>query len=151
MSQPTAATAAPDPIRYLDTAATTAVGLDYKRRLVDLLDPHPGHTVLDIGCGPGTDLGRLADAVTETGSVVGIDHDPAMVAEARHRLAVRPNVSLRIGDAHELPLDDASVDRARTDRVLQHLADPARALAEARRVLRPGGVFGIAEPDWDTL
>src|SRR5947207_459256 len=99
---------APHPIRYLDMAAATAVGLDYKRRLVDLLDLHPGHTVLDIGCGPGTDLGRLSGAVTDTGSVVGIDQDPAMVAEARRRLADRPNVSVRSGDAYELPLDDAS-------------------------------------------
>jgi len=43
------------------------------------------------------------------------------------------------------------VDRARADRVLQHVADPAQALAELRRVLRPGGVVGMAEPGWETL
>ena len=55
------------------------------------------------------------------------------------------------GDAHALPFDDAGFDRARADRVLQHLADPARALAELRRVVRPGGLVALAEPDWDTL
>jgi ubiquinone/menaquinone biosynthesis C-methylase UbiE len=74
-----------------------------------------------------------------------------MVDEARRRMAGRPNVTLRPGDIHELPLADGSVDRARVDRVLQHVTDPARALAEVRRVLRPDGLFGMAEPDWDTL
>ncbi|GAA2595024.1 hypothetical protein GCM10010399_26980 [Dactylosporangium fulvum] len=151
MSQLTVATAAPDPITYMDTAAGTAVGRDYKQRLVGALDLQRGHAVVDVGCGPGTDLARLADAVGSEGSVVGIDHDPKMLAEAGHRLADRPNVELRVGDAHDLPLADASVDRAKVDRVLQHAADPAKVIAEVRRVLRPGGVFGMAEPDWDTL
>lgn len=151
MSHITAATAAPDPIHYLDTAAGTAVGIDYKRRLFDALDLHPGQTIVDIGCGPGTDLARLAEAVTSAGSVIGVDYDPAMLAEARRRLTGQPSVDVRFGDAHELPLDDACADRARIDRVLQHLADPAQALLEAHRVIRPGGVFGMAEPDWDTL
>jgi ubiquinone/menaquinone biosynthesis C-methylase UbiE len=112
------------------------VGLDYKERFVAALEVRSGQAVVDVGCGPGTDLGRLADAVGGDGWVVGVD---------------RPNVELRHGDAHELPLPDGSVDRARMDRVLQHVLDPARALAEVRRVLRPGGLFGLAEPDWDTL
>jgi ubiquinone/menaquinone biosynthesis C-methylase UbiE len=142
---------APDPITYLDAAASTAAGRDYKERFLSALDLRPGHTVIDIGCGPGTDLSRLADAVTVTGRVIGIDRDPRMRAEAARRLAGRPQAGIRDGDAHHLPLADASADRARTDRVLQHLADPARAVAEARRLLRPGGVLGMAEPDWDTL
>jgi SAM-dependent methyltransferase len=149
MSQ--SSTAAPDPIQYLDAAAGTAAGVDYKRQLVDALDLRAGQTVLDLGCGPGTDLTALAEAVAPAGSVIGVDRDPRMVAEARRRLAGRPEVEVRTGDVHALPLPDAVVDRARVDRVLQHVDDPARVLAEARRVLRSGGVFGMAEPDWDTL
>jgi ubiquinone/menaquinone biosynthesis C-methylase UbiE len=145
------ATAAPHPIEYLDAAAGVRVALDYKRRLFSALDVRAGQAVLDVGCGPGTDLGRLADAVSPGGSVVGVDNDPAMLAEARRRLADRPEVSIWSGDAHALPLADASVDRARIDRVLQHVADPAGVLAEALRVLRPGGLLAMAEPDWDTL
>jgi ubiquinone/menaquinone biosynthesis C-methylase UbiE len=107
--------------------------------------------VLDLGCGPGTDLDRLADAVGGAGSVVGVDRQPRMLAEALRRLAHRPNVTLLLGDLHDLPLPDAGFDRARVDRVLQHVAEPAQALREVRRVLRPGGLFGMAEPDWDTL
>jgi len=145
------ATAAPHPIEYLDAAAGVRVALDYKRRLLSAFDVRAGHAVLDVGCGPGTDLGRLADAVTPSGSVVGLDNDPAMLAEARRRLADRPEVSIWSGDAHALPLADASVDRVRTDRVLQHVADPVGVLAEALRVLRPSGLLAMAEPDWDTL
>lgn len=142
---------APDPISYLDAAAATAAGLAYKRRFVEALDLRDGHTVADIGCGPGTDLTRLADAVGAGGLVIGVDREPAMLAEAGRRLAGRSGVDLRAGDAHDLPIPDASVDRARADRVLMHVRDPAKVMAEIRRVLRPAGVFGMAEPDWDTL
>lgn len=104
-----------------------------------------------LGCGPGTDLATLANAVGPGGKVIGIDHDSAMVEQAKRRLTECGNVEVRIGDAHELPLPDASVDRTRVDRVLQHLEDPARAMAELRRVIRPGGKVAMAEPDWDTL
>jgi ubiquinone/menaquinone biosynthesis C-methylase UbiE len=56
-----------------------------------------------------------------------------------------------MGDIHQLPLPDNRVDRVRVDRVLQHVLDPVTAIAQVRRVLRPGGVVGVAEPDWDTL
>jgi ubiquinone/menaquinone biosynthesis C-methylase UbiE len=151
VDQLAAATAVPDQIAYMDAAAATAVGLDYKERFVAALDVRPGHAVADIGCGPGTDLDRLADAVGREGSVIGVDREPRMVDEARRRLTGRTNIQLRLGDIHELPLPDGRLDRARADRVLQHVLDPARAMAEVRRVLRPGGLFGMAEPDWDTL
>jgi ubiquinone/menaquinone biosynthesis C-methylase UbiE len=159
------ATAAPDHIEYLDSSARTPAGVDYKRKLTSALDLRAGQTVLDIGCGPGTDLGTMADVVapggsaddsafglpSRVGSVIGIDSDPRMPAEARRRFGDRPEVTVWSGDAHNMPVADASIDRARTDRVLQHVTDPARVIAEARRVLRPGGRLAMAEPDWDTL
>ncbi|MEV4410333.1 methyltransferase domain-containing protein [Catellatospora sp. NPDC049609] len=140
-----------DQIAYLDRAAGSDAGRSYKRELLAALDLRPGHTVVDVGCGPGTDLPALAAAVGAGGSVVGVDHDPGMVEQARTRTAAHPCVTIRVGDAHALPLDDAVADRARSDRVLQHLADPAAAVRELRRVLRPGGLVTLAEPDWDTL
>ncbi|MFG1884056.1 methyltransferase domain-containing protein [Micromonospora sp. NPDC049102] len=140
-----------DQIAYLDAAAATTIGRDYKRRAVDALDLRPGHAVVDVGCGPGTDLGRLADAVRPDGLVVGVDRDGRMLAEAARRVAGRSGIDLRAGDAHALPLDDASMDRVRIDRVLMHVDDPATVLAQVRRVLRPGGVLAVTEPDWDTL
>jgi SAM-dependent methyltransferase len=141
----------PHSSKYLDRIATAIVGQEYKQQAFVALDLQPGQTVLDMGCGPGTDLPTLAKAVTSTGSVIGIDHAATFVEEARERVADVPWVAVRVGDAHQLPLQRHSVDRARADRVLQHVEDPAAALAEFRRVLRPGGIAVIAEPDWDTL
>ncbi|MFF7591381.1 methyltransferase domain-containing protein [Kitasatospora purpeofusca] len=144
-------TAAPDPIGYLDRVAATDLGRSYKGHMLDVLDIRPGQTVLDLGCGPGTDLTSLAQAVTGTGTVIGVDHDPAAVETARARTADQHTVTVRLGDIHDLPLPDHAADRARTDRVLQHVTDPARALRELHRVLRPGGRLVMGEPDWDTL
>jgi ubiquinone/menaquinone biosynthesis C-methylase UbiE len=141
----------PDPIAYLDQVAASAPGRAYKQQVLDLLDLRSGQTVLDIGCGPGTDLAAMAAAVAPDGAVIGVDHDPGMVAEARARLAGQSPVEVRSGDIHALPLGDGSLDRARTDRVLQHAADPQQVLAELRRVARPGGRVVMAEPDWDGL
>ena len=141
----------PDPIVYLDQVAASASGRAYKQQVLDLLGLRPGQTVVDIGCGPGTDLASMAAVVGPNGTVIGVDRDPAMVTEARARLADRSLVEIRSGDVHALPLEDGSVDRARTDRVLQHVADPSQVLAEFRRVARPGGRIVMAEPDWDGL
>jgi SAM-dependent methyltransferase len=58
---------------------------------------------------------------------------------------------VRQADAHRLPFEAHSIDRARADRVLMHVADPGAVLAELHRVLRPSGLLTLAEPDWDTL
>jgi ubiquinone/menaquinone biosynthesis C-methylase UbiE len=140
-----------DQITYLDAAARTDAAQEYKRWLLESLDIQPGQVIIDVGCGPGIDLASLADAVGPAGTVIGIDADPAMVEEARRRTKANPTIEVRPGDAHALDLPDAAVDRARVDRVLQHVEDPTRALVELRRVVRPGGLIGLAEPDWDTL
>src|ERR1051325_6889269 len=106
---------APDRIAYLDAAAATPVGLDYKTRFVDAPAIRPRPTVAALGCGPGPALARLADAAGPAGAIVGIDHDPRMLAEARRRLADRPNVEVLGGDLHDLPFADHSIDRVRTD------------------------------------
>lgn len=145
-------TETPAAAAYLDRLAATDAGRSYKQRARKLLALRPGHTVLDLGCGSGADLVPLSEAVAPNGNVIGLDNDPANLAKARERTTATPSgVELRPADIHTLPLDDDSADRARTDRVLQHVADPAGVLAEARRVLRPGGRLVMAEPDWYTL
>ena len=61
-------TVGPGPIAYLDRLAASDLGRAYKGRMLDELDVRAGQTVLDLGCGPGTDLGALAEAVTATGT-----------------------------------------------------------------------------------
>jgi ubiquinone/menaquinone biosynthesis C-methylase UbiE len=83
--------------------------------------------------------------------VIGVDSDPAAVTAGASMVEDRPWVQVRLADIHALDLADASVDRVHTDRVLQHVADPVTVVAEAHRVLRPGGRAVFAEPDYDTL
>ncbi|GLF96499.1 methyltransferase domain-containing protein [Streptomyces yaizuensis] len=145
----------PDEVRYLDRVAASDAGRAYKGLMLDALAIRPGHTVLDLGCGPGTDLGAMAGAANGNGSgsgrVIGVDIDEEMAARARERTAGLPGVEIAVADMHTLPYEDGSADRARTDRALQHAADPAAVLAEVRRVLRPGGRIVMGEPDWDSL
>ncbi|MFE6766552.1 methyltransferase domain-containing protein [Streptomyces sp. NPDC057689] len=143
--------AVPDEVGYLDRLAATNAARSYKGVMLDALGIRPGETALDLGCGPGTDLHTLAEAVGPSGKVIGLDSSRKMVERARARMEGSPTVQVELGDIHALPFEDGAIDRARTDRMLQHVADPARALAEARRVLRPGGRLVMGEPDWDSL
>lgn len=67
---------------YLHQAAATELGRDYKRQMITMMDLRPGQRILDIGCGPATDLADMA-AEVGNGEIIGVDADPAMVIEAR--------------------------------------------------------------------
>ena len=108
--------------------------------------PHlrPGMRLLDCGCGPGTITLGLAGAVAP-GEVVGIDPLANRLGLARAAAAAQgvENVRFEQGDMHALPFDDAAFDAAFVHAVMEHIAEPVAALAEVRRVLKPGGVVGI--------
>ncbi|MGA5448913.1 methyltransferase domain-containing protein [Streptomyces umbrinus] len=141
----------PEQASYMLRAAASNAGRAYKQQLIDLLDISPGQTALDVGCGPGTDLPALAERVGEHGTVIGVDRDPAMLAQARERTSDLHGVDVREGDVHALPIDPGSVDRAKIDRVLMHVEEPVAALAQLHLATRPGALVGLVEPDWDTL
>ena len=84
------------------------------------------------------------------GEVVGLDIEPAQLDHARERAreAGVTNVRFTSGNAYTLPYPDASFDVVFAHALLQHMGEPLRALKEFRRVLRPGGVAGIYDPDW---
>jgi SAM-dependent methyltransferase len=108
--------------------------------------------LLDCGCGVGSITLGLA-AVVAPAEVVGIDLQPAQVERARVLAAehgVR-NVRFEVGSVYALPLPDASVEAAFAHTLLFQLRDPLAALREMRRVLKPGGVVGIADADTGTL
>lgn len=102
--------------------------------LLALLDDR--WTVGDLGCGTGQVSASLAPFVRR---VVAVDNSPAMLEAARGRLAGAENVEVRQGDLEALPLDDGALDAAVVFLVLHYLDDPAAAVAEAARTLRPGG------------
>ena len=106
----------------------------------------PGVTLLDVGCGPGTITCDLAGRVAP-GRVVGIDAAPTVVAEARDLVdrTGAANVTVEVADLFALPFPDDSFDVVHAHQVLQHVADPVRALVEFRRVCRPGGLVAARD------
>src|SRR5688500_6432296 len=105
--------------------------------------PHlaDGQRLLDVGCGPGTLTVDLARRVGPNGSVLGIDRSPAVVQEAAAHATAQGagNVTFRTGDFRNLDLPEGSFDVVHAHQVLQHLRDPAGALAAMGRLARPGG------------
>jgi len=137
---------------YLRLAAELAQ--QDKQRTYTAMRLQPGYQVLDVGCGPGFDTVALAHLVGASGRVVGVDHDLAMVGEA-NSCAAAAGVSGRVqhigADAATLPFEAAQFDACRSERLFQHLADPAAALAEMIRVTRSGGWIVALETDYATL
>jgi SAM-dependent methyltransferase len=111
----------------------------------------PGMQVLDVGSGPGSITLGLAGVVAP-GVVFGIDIDPAQVEQARALAGERgvTNVRFQVADLYRLPFPDGSFDAAFARTVVHGLREPVRALAELRRVLRPGGVVGLKDLDQGT-
>ena len=110
----------------------------------------PDAAVLDMGCGPGTITVGLARRAR---AVVGVDTSAEMVDSARRRAADAglDNASFEVGSAYDLPWDGGSFDVVYAHQVMQHLSDPVRALREARRVLRPGGLVAVRDSDYHTM
>ncbi len=93
-------------------------------------------TVGDLGCGTGQVSATLAPFVRR---VIAVDQSRAMLAAARARLRGHASVEVRSGDLEQLPIEDRELDAAILLLVLHYVVEPARALAEARRALKPGG------------
>ena len=140
-----------DASAYMLRLAETAVGQAYKNLALQHLALTPGDTVVDLGCGPGTDLRWYAEAVGPSGRVIGVDHKDTAVKNARERIVDLPQVQVRTADIVDHYMPAESADAVHTDRVLQHVSDPAAAIAEAARVLKQHGRAVLAEPDWRTL
>lgn len=108
--------------------------------LLAVIDPET--VVADLGCGTGRTTAALAPFVR---AVVAIDASPEMLEAAGERLAGHANIELRAGTLEAVPLDTASVDLALLVLVLHHVSDPSGILAEARRVVRPGGTVLVID------
>jgi SAM-dependent methyltransferase len=118
--------------------------------MVEALDPQPGDTVLELAAGPG-DVGYLAAPLLGAdGRLISSDFSSEMVEVARRRAAELglQNVEHRVIDAEEIALDDDSVDGVLCRFGLMLMPDPDAAVAESRRVLRPGGRLALAV--WST-
>jgi ubiquinone/menaquinone biosynthesis C-methylase UbiE/DNA-binding transcriptional ArsR family regulator len=96
----------------------------------------------DLGCGTGQVTEALAPAVRQ---VIAVDDSAAMLTAAKRRLAGVENVELRRGSLEALPVADGELDAAALFLVLHYVEDPAAAVAEARRALKPGGRLLVAD------
>lgn len=135
---------------WFDLVAQVAVRDDaLKNRLADALPLRPGQKALDVGCGTGTLLLHLSVRQPQA-TFFGVDADSTALAIAERKAAAAgAKLSLTVASAMRLPFADAAFDAVTTSLLLHHLTTPQKraALAEIRRVLRPGGVLLAADYD----
>ena len=142
--------ARPFDARHLDRIYDTAPVRLQRARTRQLLDARTGDRVLDLGCGAGHLTTELAVDVGPAGRVIGLDQQAGMLAAAAAKVeaSVADNCSLVLADATSLPLRDNVCDRLVAVQVLEYVPEVARALAEAHRVLAPGGRAVVVDTDW---
>ena len=123
-----------------------------RHRFRELIAARPGETGIDVGCGVGHLTCDLAAEVGPGGRMIGIDASDDMLDGARVRARsqgfAEERIAFQHGDATALDLPSAYADFVVSVQVLSYVAEVERAIAEAARVLRPGGRLAILETDW---
>jgi len=113
--------------------------------------PHlaPGISLMDVGCGPGTITADLATRVAP-GRITAMEPTETALQLARAEVTARgqDTIGFVVADVHALGFPDATFDVVHAHQVLQHVADPVRALREMHRVCRPGGLVAARESDY---
>jgi SAM-dependent methyltransferase len=137
--------AAENPAESYELFAVPKLFAPSARRLVALVEPQSGERALDVGCGTGIVSRLVAPCIGPSGTMTGIDLNPAMLDVAR-RVAAQEGLTIdfREGRAEALPFADGSFDLVLCQYALMFFADRAAALAEMRRVLDHGGRAGLS-------
>ncbi len=117
---------------------------------IALMHLRSGEKSLDAGCGTGSFFPAMANRLGPTGELVGLDHASAFLDEARRQFSAEPlptPLTLIAGDINAMPFSDGMFDSAHCERVLIHVCEPQKSLAELKRVVRPNGWVVAVEPD----
>jgi ubiquinone/menaquinone biosynthesis C-methylase UbiE len=128
--------------RWYETPLGAQADADEKEVIFALAALRRFERVLDVGCGDGNYTGAIAD---QTGAAIGVDRSGAMLRAGRARLGHRPDIIWTQADGLSLPFRSARFDAVISVTVLCFAAEPAALLAEAYRVLRPGGRIVLGE------
>jgi ubiquinone/menaquinone biosynthesis C-methylase UbiE len=149
----------PEPILEVIATRLEARGQHpaFQRRLHEYLEAmaiDQAATVLDVGCGTGVAARAIAARPGFAGTVLGIDLSPHLVDAARQLAAaegVGDRVRFQVGDTRSLDLPDGAFAAVVAHTLISHVDDPRAVLAEARRVVKPGGLVGIFDGDYASL
>ncbi|OGO50238.1 MAG: hypothetical protein A2148_04415 [Chloroflexi bacterium RBG_16_68_14] len=120
----------------------------WRKAALKALRPRPGDTVLDLACGTGLNFSHIVGWIGSEGRLVGVDCTRAMLEQARRKVVRQhwEGVALVEGDAATLPLASESCDAVLCSYAMVIIPDYRRAIAEAVRVLKPGGRLVLLEP-----
>lgn len=133
----------------LETRGADPQQHEMRQAFLGELDFPSGARVLDVGCGTGVLTRRLA-RLENVDYVVGVDVARSLLTRAGELAAETDNIHFQEADARELPFDEADFDVVVFDSTLSHVPAPERAVAEAFRVLRPGGRLAVFDGDYAT-
>jgi SAM-dependent methyltransferase len=137
----------------LETVYASPAIVAQRARTRAVLGARPGERGLDVGCGPAFLACELGHEVSPSGRITGLDESPEMLEAARARIAregLDGRVDVRPGDAARLGFPDGSFDFVTVVQVYLYVHDVEGAVAEAARVLRPGGRLLVVDTDWDS-
>ncbi len=137
----------------LETVYASPAIVSQRARTRAALAARPGERGLDVGCGPAFLACELGREIGPDGRIVGLDESPEMLEAARARIAregLADRVEVQPGDAARLPFPAAAFDFVTVVQVYLYVPDVEGALAEAARVLRPGGRLAVVDTDWDS-
>lgn len=139
-------------IKFLEDVHNCETVRDGFKQQLEWLNIQPGDHILDIGCGIGDQAYAMAQLAGATGSVTGTDVSHAMVemAKGRHQSS-GTNLDFLVAPADAQPLDDATFDHIRTERVLMYIQNIDAVFMEYQRLLKPGGRLLVYDVDWDAL
>lgn len=129
-------------ISFHDKYSTNKQG--FGNWIVSNYDIREGMTVLELGCGTGSDWFGHEDLIDKCGKLVMTDFSEGMLGTAEENLGKRDNVEYRQADIQDLPFDDGSFDLVIANMMMYHVPDQEKAIREVRRVLKKGGRFYCA-------